>query len=145
MICVDVNVLLYAHRADLPEHPDYRPLFERLANGEEPVGVPDIVLSGFVRVITNRKVFTEPTRPEVAWEAVDGLLDAPAVMQLRAGERHWTLFRQLADEIDARGNDIADAYLGAYALEHNATWVSADRGFARFNRLRWRHPLELYR
>ena len=28
------------------------------------------------------------------------------------------------------------------ALENNATWLSADRGFARFQRLRWVHPLE---
>jgi predicted nucleic acid-binding protein len=63
-------------------------------------------------------------------------------MQLRAGERHWSLFRQLVTDIDARGNDITDAYLVAYCLEHNATWLSADRGFARFRRLRWSHPLE---
>jgi uncharacterized protein len=64
-------------------------------------------------------------------------------MQLRAGERHWELFRQLAADIGARGNDIADAFLAAYALENNATWLSADRGFRRFRRLRWRHPLDL--
>lgn len=29
MRCVDVNVLVYAHRADLPEHPDYRAVLER--------------------------------------------------------------------------------------------------------------------
>ncbi len=141
MRCVDVNVLVYAHRADLPEHSDYRPLLERLANDDEPLGVPDLVLSGFCRVMTNRRMFTEPTTPREAWEAVDALLAAPAVMPLRAGDRHWTLFRQLADDIDARGNDIPDAYVAAYALENNATWLSADRGFARFRRLRWRHPL----
>ncbi len=63
-------------------------------------------------------------------------------MHLQAGERHCGLFRQLAGDIGARGNDIADAYLAAYALENNATWLSADRGFARFHRLRWSHPLE---
>jgi uncharacterized protein len=46
-------------------------------------------------------------------------------------------------DIDARGNDIADAYLAAYALENNATWLSSDRGFARFRRLRWSHPLDV--
>jgi predicted nucleic acid-binding protein len=64
-------------------------------------------------------------------------------MGLRVGERHWSLFRQLVMDIDARGDDMADAYLGAYALENNAMWLSADGGFARFGRLRWRHPLEL--
>ena len=143
MLCVDVNVLVYAYRADLPEHANYRPLLERLANNDEPFGLPDLVLSGFVRVMTNRRIFAEPTSPDEAWEAVDSLLAAPAVMQLQAGERHWTLFRQLARDIDARGNDIADAFLAAYALENNATWVSADRGFTRFDRLRWSHPLDL--
>jgi uncharacterized protein len=143
MLCVDTSVLVYAHRADLPEHADYRPLVERLGNGDEPLALPDLVLSGFVRVMTNRRIFTEPTSSDTAWAAVEALLAAPAAMRLHAGERHWALFRELAADIGARGNDIPDAYLAAYALENNATWLSADRGFARFNRLRWSHPLDL--
>ena len=141
MKCVDVNVLVYAHRADLPEHRDYRSLLEQLGNGEEPLGLAEIVLSGFVRVLTNRRIFREPTTSQAAWEAVDRLLAAPAAVRLQTGERHWGLFRQLADDIDARGNDVADAYLAAYAIDNNAAWLSADRGFARFRRLRWNHPL----
>lgn len=143
MRCVDVNVLVYAHRADLPEHEGYQPLLERLANDDEPLGLPHPVLGGFVRVVTNRRIFSEPTSPDEAWQAIDALLAAPAALPLRAGARHWELFRQLAGDIGARGNDVADAYLAAYAVENNATWVSADRGFARYQRLRWRHPLEL--
>ena len=142
MRCVDANVLVYAHRADLPEHEDYRALLERLANDDEPLGVPDIALSGYLRVITNRRIFTEPTTPSNAWDSLEALIAAPATMRLRPGERHWALFRELAQDIDARGNDVPDAYLAAYAVENNATWLSADRGFARFRRLRWRHPLD---
>ena len=142
MRCVDANVLVYAHRADLPEHEDYRALLERLANDDEPLGLPDIALSGYLRVITNRRIFTEPTTPSNAWESLKALIAAPATMRLRPGERHWALFRELAQDIDARGNDVPDAYLAAYAVENNATWLSADRGFARFRRLRWRHPLD---
>lgn len=143
MRCVDVNVLVYAHRNDLPEHSDYRDLLERLANDDEPLGIPDVALAGFSRVMTNRRIFSEPTSADEAWTAVDALLAAPSVMRLAPGERHWTLFRQLAADVDARGNDISDAYLAAYALENNATWLSADRGFARFSRLRWSHPLDM--
>lgn len=142
MRCVDVNVLVYAHRQDLPEHTEYRELLERLGNEDQPLGLPDLALSGFVRVVTNRRIFSEPTGAEEAWAAVAALLGAPAAMQLQAGQRHWELFRQLAGDIDARGNDVSDAYLAAYALEHNAIWLSADRGFARFRRLRWSHPLD---
>lgn len=144
MHCVDVNVLVYAHRADLAEHDSYRPLLEQLANDDEPLGLPDAVLSGFVRLVTNRRIFTEPTAISEAWEAVDALLAAPAAIQLTAGPRHWELFRKLGNEIDAGGNDIPDAYLAAYALENSANWLSADRGFARFSSLRWQHPSELF-
>jgi predicted nucleic acid-binding protein len=70
MHCVDVNVLVYAHRADLPEHAEYRGLLERLANDDEPLGVPDLVLSEFMRVMTNRPIFLHPTSADEAWRAV---------------------------------------------------------------------------
>jgi predicted nucleic acid-binding protein len=58
------------------------------------------------------------------------------------GERHWDIFVELCREIDARGNDVPDAYHAAVAVENGATWYSADRGFARFRSLRWAHPLD---
>ena len=85
MRCIDVNVLLYAHREDLPQHREYRGLLEEWANADEPLGIPDLVFSGFLRVITNRRVFADPSSLEYAMQMVDDLLDAPAVMKLRAG------------------------------------------------------------
>lgn len=142
MRCVDVNVLVYAHRADLPQHEPYRALLERLAGEDEPLGLPDTVIVGFLRVVTNRRVFTAPTAPADAWDAVDRLLRAPSSRLLLAGARHWGHFRRLAAQIDACGNDLADAHLAAYAAENGAIWLSADRGFARFAGVRWRHPLD---
>ncbi len=142
MLCLDVNVLVSAQRADLADNERYGQLLETWANGSELVGVPDMVLSGFLRIVTNRRIFGEPTTTTEAWGYVDRLLDAPAAMLLRPSERHGTHFRRLANDIDARGPDIADAYLAAYAVDNNATFISADRGFARFQRLNWRHPLD---
>ncbi len=142
MLCLDVNVLVYAHRVDLPEHDQYAPLLTDWANGSEPIGLPGVVLSGFLRLVTNRRVFVEPTPTAVAWDLVDRLVAARSTVQLQAGPRHWTHVRTLAHDIDARGGDIADAYVAAYALDNNATLMSADRGFARFSRVRWQHPLD---
>jgi toxin-antitoxin system PIN domain toxin len=142
MRCVDVNVLVYAHRTDLAEHDEYRGLLERYGNDTEPLGIVDLVLAGFLRVMTNRRVFSEPTAPHEAWLMVARLLQAPAAVLVRAGERHWEVFERLARSIEARGNDLTDAYLAACAVEHGATWVSADRGFARFGELRWVHPID---
>jgi predicted nucleic acid-binding protein len=52
------------------------------------------------------------------------------------------VFRQLASDINARASDIPDVYLAAYAVANNGTWLSADRGFARFHRLRWSRPTD---
>lgn len=56
------------------------------------------------------------------------------------GERHWSIFTGLCRDVAARGNTIPDAYLAAIAIEQSATWVTADRGFARFPDLRVEHP-----
>ena len=64
MQCVDVNVLVYALRHDLDQHDAYRRVLEELANGLEPLGVPDLVLSGFLRVVDEpedlRRTVVEP-------------------------------------------------------------------------------------
>jgi len=48
----------------------------------------------------------------------------------------------LCRKVSARGNFISDAYHAALALELGCEWVTLDRGFARFPRLQWRHPLD---
>ena len=36
---------------------------------------------------------------------------------------------------------VTDAYLAALAIEHGCEFVTTDSDFARFEGLRWRHPL----
>ena len=106
------------------------------------MGLADIVLSGFLRVLSPTAAFFKvPTPTDVALQSVSRLIDSPAGMLLRSGEQHWSIFIDLMNAMGARGNDVPDAYIAAFAIENNATLLSADRGFARFERLRWRHPL----
>jgi hypothetical protein len=98
-------------------------------------------MSGFMRVVTSHRVFREPTPLATAVEFVQALQSSPNIVSVSPGERHWAIFFDLCGEIDARGNDIPDAYHAAIAVENGATWYSADRGFARFRSLRWSHPL----
>jgi toxin-antitoxin system PIN domain toxin len=142
MRCVDVNVLVYAHRPDLPEHLAYRTRIETWANDDEPLGLADAVLADFLRIVTNHRIFVEPTPPEHAWQQVEDLVGATASVVLHPGERHWEHFGRLARAITAEGNDVPDAFLAAFAVENNATFFSADRGLARLRELRWVHPLE---
>ena len=56
MILMDVNILVYAHREDTPEHPAYRDWVEDTINSGGAYGVSELVLSGFLRVVTHPKV-----------------------------------------------------------------------------------------
>ena len=67
---------------------------------------------------------------------------SPSVVSISSGDRHWDLFVDTCRAIGARGDTVPDAYLAAVAMEQGATWISADRGFARFAGLRWQHPLD---
>jgi hypothetical protein len=60
MILPDVNVLVYAHRADAPNHAAYRRWLEDVINGDQAYGMADIVLSGFLRVVTHPRILTHP-------------------------------------------------------------------------------------
>ena len=99
-------------------------------------------MSGFLRVVTHPKVFREPTPMVEALRFVEALRLAPAGIPVAPGERHWEVFTDLCQRTQATGNRIPDAFLAALAIEHGATWVTADRGFARFTGLRWEHPLD---
>jgi uncharacterized protein len=60
---------------------------------------------------------------------------------ITAGPRHWEILRRVLREGDARGNLVPDAHLAAIAIEHGATVATRDRGFARFQGLRWVDPI----
>jgi uncharacterized protein len=142
MLCADVNVLVYAHRADSPEHKRYREWLDAARQAPEPIGLADIVASGFLRIVTHPRVFGDPTRLDDALSFVEALRVSPSVLSISPGDRHWDIFVDLCNATGARGNTIPDAYLAALAIEQGATWISADRGFGRFPGLRWQHPLD---
>lgn len=142
MRCVDVNVLVHAHRPEAPQHGAYRHWLEGARVADEPLGLADLVLSGFLRVVTHPRVFREPTPLPMALEVVTRLRSTPNAVRVVPGERHWPIFTSLLTDADARGNRVRDAYLAAMCIEQGATWYSADRDFARFPGLDWRLPVE---
>jgi uncharacterized protein len=140
MVLPDVNVLVYAHREDAPDHDRYREWVEGMVNRDEPYGMADLVLSGFIRVVTHPRVFSVPTPLESALEFVDQLRSASNCVPVAPGARHWEIFARLCRQGGAKGNQIPDAYLAALAIENGSDWITTDRGFARYRGLRWKHP-----
>jgi toxin-antitoxin system PIN domain toxin len=142
MLLPDVNVLVYAHRLDAPDHARYRDWLEGVINGPEAFGLSDHVLSGCLRVLTHPRVFVRPSALDDALAFSDALRSAPNRVRIEPGERHWEIFQTLCREANARGNLIPDAWFAALAIESGSEWITTDRDYARFPGLRWRHPLQ---
>jgi hypothetical protein len=143
MLLIDVNVLVYAHRADAPRHAEYLSWLQGVMNGDEVYGVSDIILSGLVRVATHPRIFHPPSSIEGALAFAGELRSQPNCVQIEPGPRHWEIFTRLCQTARARGNLVPDAYLAALAIESGSEWLTTDRDYTRFPGLRWRHPLEL--
>ena len=142
MILLDVNVLVYAHREDAENHQLYRKWLETQLDSFEPCGISELVLSGCLRIITHPKVFTPPSSVAEGLRYVQQLRSHPNTRLVCPGASHWRIFTELCQNVEAKGNLVPDAYHAALAIESGCEWITTDRGFARFPRLRWRHPLQ---
>jgi toxin-antitoxin system PIN domain toxin len=141
MLLTDVNVLVYALRIDVADHARYKGWLEDMVTSESAFAVSDQVLSGFVRVATHPRAFKQPTPLDVALSFADRIRNHVNAVAVAPGDRHWGIFTRLCRDAGAKGNLVPDAYLAALAIESGSEWITTDRDFARFDGLRWRHPL----
>ncbi len=135
-------MLVYSHRTDVADHADYREWLEEQINSDAAFGLSDLVLSGFLRVVTHPRVFETPSKWSDAMKFVDQLRDRPNRVTVFPGAHHWGIFTRLCANAGAKGNLVADAYLAAIAIENGCEWITTDRDFSRFRGLKWRHPLQ---
>jgi len=141
MILPDVNVLVYAFRRESGRHEEYREWLDTTVSGPGAYALADLVLSGFVRVVTHPRVFARPESVESAFDFVERLRLRPNCVLVSPGPRHWSIFQDLCRKVEAKGNLVPDAYLAALAIENGCDCITADRDYARFPGLKWRHPL----
>jgi uncharacterized protein len=141
MILLDVNVLIYAFWPGAPDHQATAAWLTAAASGDEAVVVPDVVLSGYLRIVTGSRVFQIAEPLENALDFAEQLLLGSAIFIGHTGDQHWGIFRDLCKRAGVTGKMVTDAYLSAMAIEAGATLITFDRDFARFPGLTWRHPL----
>lgn len=141
MIVPDVNMLLYAHFDSFPQHDAARVWWEGLLNGDRQVGMASVAIFGFIRIGTNRRVFTEPLPVTEALAQVRRWLAQPNVTFLIPGTRHLDTAFQLLEQLGTGSNLTTDVQLAAHAIEHGGELHSNDGDFGRFDGLRWVNPL----
>lgn len=143
MIVPDLNLLLYAYDARSPHHRAAAAWWESCVNGIEPVGLPGVVLFGFMRLATNPRVYAAPlTVAEVA-ECVAAWMSRPHVISVHGGSRHFAHVAALLQESGSSGQLVTGAQIAAIAIELGATVFSNDSDFARFPAVKVVNPLAL--
>ena len=138
-IIPDVNILVYAFHSAAPQHKPSQQWLSGALNRHETIGLLDAVATGFVRVMTNHKLFHKPLTAQQALTALNAVLEAPNGTLLSSSPGTWTTFTELVRLHKLKASDIPDAWIAAAVIEE-ATLLSQDQGFARFRELRW-HPL----
>ena len=133
---------MYAHRRDAPAHAAYRQWLTGALAAGGALGAPGAVWAGLIRVVTHPRIYAPPSTLAEALDFANALRAEPNWLVVEPGHRHWEIFTTLCRATGARGGLVWDAYLAAIAIELGAEWISADRDFARFPGLRWRHPLD---
>ncbi|WP_433433978.1 type II toxin-antitoxin system VapC family toxin [Nonomuraea sp. CA-141351] len=141
MLLADINVLVNAFRHESADHDRCHTFVEEMVNGDSSYAVSDFVVSGFIRTVTNRRVYKDPDDLERALTFAETYRNQPQASVVTPEARHWEIFCRLCRQAGATGNLVPDVYLAALAIEHGCEFVSCDKDFARFEGLRWRSPL----
>lgn len=141
MILLDANLLIYAYDTDSPQHRDARAWLDQALQGTGSVGFPWESIIAFLRVVTNPRIYPNPSTTAAAWRQVDDwTANEPSWIPV-VTDRHPEILGELLALPGIRGNHVHDAHLAALAIEHGLVLCSADAGFARFPQLRWMNPL----
>jgi len=141
VILVDTNLLVYARMSGLPQHPAAREWLDGRLNDHPQVGLPWQSLLGFLRIVTNSRIFERADSLRAAWAQVEDWLDCPNVWIPQPAAGHRAILRGLLSHVAGGANLVPGAHLAALAIEHGLEVCSTDGDFARFPELRWVNPL----
>jgi uncharacterized protein len=142
LLIPDVNLLVYAYNSDAPFHGGAKRWWEETLSGEVTVGLPWVVLLGFLRVMTSRAILIRPLPPGEALAHIRSWLECPQAVIVHPGPRHLALLESLSASTGVAARLTTDLHLAALAVELRAELHSNDSDFGRFPGLTWINPLE---
>lgn len=130
----DVNVLVAAFRPDHPHHPAARAWLDnavlQAASGRTSLTLLGKVVTGFLRVTTNPRIFRIVDPLQDLIDFVDSLLSCPGV-QFQTHSASWPNLRQVCLTQQVRGNLISDAWIAATVMQSGETLCTFDSEFSR--------------
>lgn len=129
----DVNVLVAAYRVEHPHHVAAHAWLRTSLEGCTVGGsihLLPMVAVGFVRIVTNRRIFSAPNTPEQAHGFIRSLLAVPGVSMPVVGTE-WRALEKLCVDRNLSGPDVSDAWIAAAVKANGLRLVTFDADFDR--------------
>lgn len=130
----DVNVMVAAMRIDHPHHSiAYNHLQAELKKASLRPNTVSVVLlgvivAGFIRVVTNRRIFFLPSSFHQAIEFVDTLLQSPGVV-FQGNGGQWPVLKDLCLGAKLSPDSAWDIWIAAAVLQSGEILHTFDRDF----------------
>ena len=142
MIAIDTQILIYAHRAEVPWHEIAKQKIKTLAESGAKWAIPMHCLIEFYAKVTQPRLYTPASTPARAIAQIDAWLESPASSVLADDVQTWATTRGLLAAAQIEGNKTYDARIAAVCLQYGVTELwTVDRDFLKFPALRVRNPL----
>lgn len=142
MIALDTNVLVYAHREELPLHTAARACIEGLVANGQRFAIPWPCIHEFLSVVTHPRRFRPPSTTDQAFAFLKALRSTELSVWLSEGDLHLHQLESLVTSSRIQGPQIHDARIAALCLANGVRELwTADRDFTRYPTLKIRNPL----
>ena len=142
MIAVDTNILVYAHRQDMPWSEQARAGIARLAESDSSWAIPWPCIHEFLGVATHPKILPVPTPLSHALAQIDIWQESPSLQLIAENTGYWEELKRTVETGRITGPAVHDARIFAICRLHGVRELwSADRDFSRFRGVRVVNPL----
>lgn len=142
MIGVETNVLLYAHRKDVPQHAPALACMRRLTEGGRPWTIPWPCLHEFIGIATHPNIYQPPSTLDEVLTQIDVWRTSPWFVFLHETGDHLVHLTDILRASGAVGPKVHDAKIAAICVAHDLQELwSVDRDFGKFPGLRVVNPL----
>jgi predicted nucleic acid-binding protein len=78
------------------------------------VGLSWVVVLGFIRLLTNPRIFKNPYSPPEILAIVRTWMEQPQVKMIHPAEQHFIRLAELITQVGTAGNLTTDAHLAAW-------------------------------
>jgi predicted nucleic acid-binding protein len=127
---------------EYPTHEIAHKRIRELAEGGAAWAIPWPCVHEFLAIVTNARIFKKPSTSNEALNAMDVLMESPALRLFSESPGYWPILKRTLTGGRVSGGRIHDARIAAICLEHGVDELwTADRDFTCFPALKTRNPL----